>query len=139
MEYWKGHRTENISDMALTSDGKIIISICRGNTLLLFNRESRCERVIEEEDRITSFSLSKDNKFLLVNIVNQEIHLWRITGDPKIVSKFKGHKRTRFLVRSCFGGFEQAFIASGSEDSQVSLFHLSESQNSSFHVLLLIL
>lgn len=81
LEYWKGHRTENISDMALTSDGKIIISICRGNTLLLFNRESRCERVIEEEDRITSFSLSKDNKFLLVNIVNQEIHLWRITGD----------------------------------------------------------
>ncbi|KAL8105700.1 WD repeat-containing protein 26 homolog isoform X2 [Apium graveolens] len=123
LECWKGHRTENISDMALTSDGKIIISICRGNTLLLFNRESRCERIIEEEDRITSFSLSKDNKFLLVNIVNQEIHLWRITGDPKIVSKFKGHKRTRFLVRSCFGGFEQAFIASGSEDSQVYIWH----------------
>ncbi|KAK1380553.1 WD repeat-containing protein 26-like [Heracleum sosnowskyi] len=123
LEYWKGYRTENISDMALTSDGKIIISICRGNTLLLFNRESRCERIIEEEDRITSFSLSKDNKFLLVNLVNQEIHLWRITGDPKIVSKFKGHKRTRFLVRSCFGGFEQSFIASGSEDSQVYIWH----------------
>ncbi|KAL1806857.1 hypothetical protein ACET3Z_029925 [Daucus carota] len=123
VECWKGHRTENISDMAVTSDGKIIISICRGSTLLLFNRESRCERIIEEEDRITSFSLSKDNKFLLVNIVNQEIHLWRITGDPKVVSKFKGHKRTRFLVRSCFGGFEQAFIASGSEDSQVYIWH----------------
>lgn len=124
VECWKGQRTENISDMSVTSDGKIIISICGGNTLLLFNRESRCERMIEEDQIITSFSLSKDNKFLLVNIVNQEIHLWCIAGDPKMVSKFKGHKRTRFLVRSCFGGFEQTFIASGSEDSQVNLFHL---------------
>ncbi|KAL8120592.1 WD repeat-containing protein 26 homolog isoform X1 [Apium graveolens] len=123
VECWKGQRTETISDMSVSSDGKIIISIRGGNTLLLFNRELRCERMIEEEQIITSFSLSKDNKFLLVNIVNQEIHLWCIAGDPKMVSKFKGHKRSRFLVRSCFGGFEQAFVASGSEDSQVYIWH----------------
>ena len=85
----------------------------------MLDREAKFERLIEEEEVITSFSLSKDNKLLLVNLTNQEIHLWSIEGDLKVVAKYKGHKRARFVIRSCFGGFEQAFVASGSEDSQV--------------------
>lgn len=125
VECWKGQRTMSISDMAVTDDGKRIISICRETAILLLDREAKFERLLEEEDVITSFSLSKDNKFLLVNLVNQEIHLWSIEGDFKVVSKYKGHKRDRFLIRSCFGGFEQDFIASGSEDSQVYIWHRS--------------
>ncbi|XP_007043171.2 PREDICTED: WD repeat-containing protein 26 [Theobroma cacao] len=123
LECWKGQRTLKISDMAVTDDGKRIISICRESAILLLDREAKFERLIEEVDMITSFSLSKDNKFLLVNLINQEIHLWSIEGDPKLVSKYKGHKRTRFVIRSCFGGLGQAFIASGSEDSQVYIWH----------------
>ncbi|XVF01710.1 hypothetical protein REPUB_Repub04eG0111800 [Reevesia pubescens] len=123
LECWKGQRTLRISDMAITDDGKGIISICRESAILLLDREAKFERLIEEVDMITSFSLSKDNKFLLVNLINQEIHLWSIEGDPKLVSKYIGHKRTRFIIRSCFGGFGQAFIASGSEDSQVYIWH----------------
>ncbi|XVE49674.1 hypothetical protein DITRI_Ditri01bG0100200 [Diplodiscus trichospermus] len=123
MECWKGQRTLRISDMAITDDGKRIISICRESTIVLLDREPKFEKLIEEVDMITSFSLSKDNKFLLVNLINQEIHLWSIEGDPKLVSKYKGHKRTRFIIRSCFGGLGQAFIASGSEDSQVYIWH----------------
>lgn len=123
LECWKGQRTVNISDMAITDDGKRIISICKETAILLLDREAKFERLIEEEQVITSFSLSKDNKFLLVTLINQEIHLWSIVEDVKLVSKYRGHKRTRFVIRSCFGGFEQAFIASGSEDSQVYIWH----------------
>ncbi|KAL7162935.1 hypothetical protein ACSBR2_039111 [Camellia fascicularis] len=123
LECWKGQRTLNISDMAITDDGKRIISICRETAILLLDREAKFERLIEEQEVITSFSLSKDNKFLLVNLMNQEIHLWSIEDDVEVVSKYKGQKRTRFVIRSCFGGFEQAFIASGSEDSQVYIWH----------------
>ncbi|KAF2312320.1 hypothetical protein GH714_034196 [Hevea brasiliensis] len=123
LECWKGQRAVRISDTAITDDGKRIISICRDTAILLLDREVKFERLIEEEEIITSFSLSKDNKFLLVNLINQEIHLWSIEGNPKIISKYKGHTRTRFVIRSCFGGFEQAFIASGSEDSQVYIWH----------------
>ncbi|KAA8528888.1 hypothetical protein F0562_033624 [Nyssa sinensis] len=123
IDCWKGQRTINISDMAITADGKMIISICRETAILLFDWEAKFERLIEEEQFITSFTLSADNKFLLVNLMNQEIHLWSIARDLKIVSKYKGHRRARFIVRSCFGGFEQAFIASGSEDSQVYIWH----------------
>lgn len=119
VESWKGQKSLKISDLDITDDGEEILSICKTNTVLLFNRETKDERYIEEHQTITSFSLSKDNKFLLVNLLNQEIHLWNIEGDPKLVGKYKGHRRARFVIRSCFGGLKQAFIASGSEDSQV--------------------
>uniref|UniRef100_A0A2P2MN05 Putative WD repeat-containing protein C343.04c isoform X1 n=1 Tax=Rhizophora mucronata TaxID=61149 RepID=A0A2P2MN05_RHIMU len=123
LECWKGQRALRISDMAITDDGKKIMSICRDTAVLIFDRELKFERLIEEEEMITSFSLSNDNKFLLVNLISQEIHLWSIESDPKIVCKYKGHTHTRFIIRSCFGGFEQSFVASGSEDSQVYMWH----------------
>ncbi|ONK61399.1 uncharacterized protein A4U43_C08F29500 [Asparagus officinalis] len=123
VENWKGQRAIKTSDMAITNDGKRIISMCKEATILLLDREAKLEKVIEEEQTVTSFSVSGDDRFLLVNLVNQEIHLWSIADDPQLVMRYKGHKRSRFLIRSCFGGCEQAFIASGSEDSQVYIWH----------------
>ncbi|KAL0648364.1 hypothetical protein Bca4012_046655 [Brassica carinata] len=125
MECWKGQRTQKVSDIAMTDDGKWLVSVCKDSVISLFDREATVERLIEEEETITSFSLSNDNKYVLVNLLNQEIRLWSIEGDPKIVTRYKGHKRSRFLIRSCFGGYEQGFIASGSEDSQVYIWHRS--------------
>ncbi|KAL8150645.1 hypothetical protein V2J09_020453 [Rumex salicifolius] len=122
LEWWKGQRTLKISDMAITSDGKKILTICRDSTIVMVDREAKFETLIEEDQVITSFSLSKDNRFLLIDLLNQEIHLWSIEDGPKVISKYKGHKRSRFLLHSCFGGFEQSFIASGSEDSQVYIW-----------------
>uniref|UniRef100_A0A1J3GBH0 WD repeat-containing protein 26 n=1 Tax=Noccaea caerulescens TaxID=107243 RepID=A0A1J3GBH0_NOCCA len=125
IECWKGQRTQKVSDIAMTDDGKWLVSVCKDSVISLFDREENVERLIEEEDMITSFSLSNDNKYLLVNLLNQEIRLWNIEGEPKIVSRYKGHKRSRFIIRSCFGGYKQGFIASGSEDSQVYIWHRS--------------
>ncbi|KAF3964919.1 hypothetical protein CMV_010845 [Castanea mollissima] len=123
LECWKGQKTLRISDLEITSDGKQIISMYKEDAILLLDREAKVERHIEEDQTITSFSLSRDNRFLLVSLLNQEIHLWNIEGDPKLVAKYIGHKRARFVIRSCFGGLAQAFIASGSEDSQVYIWH----------------
>lgn len=122
LECWKGQRTLKISDIAISGNGNQIISMCRDSAILLLDREAKVERLLEEDQIIISFSLSSDEKFLLVNLVNEEIHLWSIEGDIKLVAKYKGHKRSRFVIRSCFGGFQQAFIASGSEDSQVYMY-----------------
>ncbi|KAJ0666778.1 putative transcription factor WD40-like family [Helianthus annuus] len=123
MECLKGQKTIRISDLQITSDGKFIISICKETMILLIDRESRSERCIEEEQMIVSFTLSRDNKYLLVSLVNEELHLWSIENHIQLVTKYKGHKRSRFIVRACFGGLEQAFIASGSENSQVYIWH----------------
>lgn len=122
LECWKVQKPLKISDMAITDDGKRIISIYRETAIILLDRETKLDSVIEEDNLITSFSLSIDNKFLLVNLANQEIHLWSIVGAPCVVAKYKGHSRSRYVIRSCLGGFEQSFVASGSEDSQVFSF-----------------
>nr|GMC85840.1 WD repeat-containing protein 26-like isoform X1 [Ipomoea batatas] len=124
----KGEKTIKIPDIGITTDGKQIISVCKDNMISLFRHESNTEELIEEDQEITSFVLSRDNKHLLVSLLNQEIHLWYISGHPRCVAKFKGHKRLRFVVRSCFGGLDQAFIASGSEDSQVYIWHKSSGE-----------
>ncbi|KAL9673715.1 hypothetical protein QQ045_029976 [Rhodiola kirilowii] len=83
--------------------------------------ETKAEQLLEETpstQTIISFSLLVDDK-LLVNLCNQEMHLWNLKGDIKLVAKYEGYKRTRLLIRSCTGGLDQSFIASGSEDSQV--------------------
>lgn len=124
LECWNGQRMIKTSDLTITGDGKQIISMCRESAILVLEREAKVEKLIEENHTITSFSLSRDDQFLLVNLINQEIHLWDITGFPKLVMSYKGHKRSRFVIRSCFGGYEQSYIASGSEDSQVlASFH----------------
>ncbi|PKA64055.1 Protein Mut11 [Apostasia shenzhenica] len=123
LECWKGERIIKTSDLAITNDGKRIISMCRESAIFLLDTEAKLEKLIEENQTITSFSLSRDDEFLLVNLINQEIHLWKITGDPKLVARYEGHKRSRFVIRSCFGGFKQSYIASGSEDSQVYIWH----------------
>ncbi|KAM0881237.1 hypothetical protein ACQ4PT_033076 [Festuca glaucescens] len=120
---WKGQRSSKTSDFAVAKDGELIISMSRDCTILLFNRDTKQERLIEEDDTITSFSLSEDGDFLLVNLINEEIHLWNIRNEPSRVRQYTGHKRSRFVIRSCFGGSEQAFIASGSEDSKVYIWH----------------
>lgn len=122
IECFKGQKTLKISDLQRTNDGKLI-TIWKENSILLLDIESGDERCIKEDQTIVSFTLSGDNKFLLVSLSNEELHLWNIEGQIRLVSKYRGYKRSRFIVRSCFGGFQQAFIASGSEDSQVYIWH----------------
>ncbi|KAG2284467.1 hypothetical protein Bca52824_055687 [Brassica carinata] len=130
MQHEQEQRAQTLSDVAMTSDGKWIVSVGKEqHEISLFSRETRAERVIqlEEKEMITSFSLSRDNKYLLIDLVTQEIQLWVIGGDePFYLSEYDGHKRTRFIIRSCFGGYDEDFIASGSEDSQVYIWHVAK-------------
>lgn len=139
LECWKGHRTIRISDLGITSDGKHVVSVCKDNMILLFGWESKAEKVIQEDQTITSFVLSTDSKYLLVSLWNQEIHLWNIEGTVKLISKYNGHKRSRFIVRSCFGGLDQAFIASGSEDSQVLLLFIKKHNHCQYNLNILVI
>ncbi|CAN4096269.1 unnamed protein product [Withania somnifera] len=128
LECWKGHRITKIADLGITSDGKYMISVCKHNMILLFGLESKAEQIIIEEEAITSFVISADNRYILVSLWNQEIHLWTIDGNVKLLAIYKGHKLERFIIRSCFGGLDQGFIASGSEDSQVYIWHRCSQQ-----------
>ncbi|KAL3531171.1 hypothetical protein ACH5RR_010493 [Cinchona calisaya] len=120
---WKGVRMPKVSDIAVTPDGEHLISIFSDKEIHILNLHTNAERVISEKHSITSLSVSADNKFFIVNLNSQEIHMWDIAGKLLKPSKYKGHRQHKYVIRSCFGGLNGTFIASGSEDSKVYIWN----------------
>jgi len=112
-----------VNDLAVTSDSKFIIILQNDKRLMIQSIDSKPpEMIFQETDPPTSMELSTDNRYLLVNISSHELHLWDLQ-ERKLIQKYKGQKQSRYVLRSCFGGVNEAFIASGSEDSQMYIWH----------------
>lgn len=110
------------------------MSIVCGAQVRIYNLETGVELTgltIEEKCSITSMFISQDQRHLLLNLAQQRIHLHEL-GDPATntpsptagtgpVQKYTGgqEQKGRFVVRSCLGGINQAFVLSGSEDCKV--------------------
>ncbi|ESW34632.1 hypothetical protein PHAVU_001G167600 [Phaseolus vulgaris] len=120
---WRGMRMPKVVDLAVTPDGEYLISIFLDKEIRILHMGTNSERVISEEHPITSLSVSGDSKFFIVNLNSQEIHMWDVDGKWDMPSRFKGHKQHKYVIRSCFGGLNNTFIASGSENSQVYIWN----------------
>jgi len=94
--------------------------------LRIFDLETKREKItICELENITSLCISDDCTSVAANVVSQtlpEILLWNLS-DGKVIRKFRGHRQARFVIRSCFGGYRQKFVISGSEDSFVYVWN----------------
>ncbi|XP_047972664.1 WD repeat-containing protein 26 homolog isoform X2 [Salvia hispanica] len=123
VECWPGYPTYRMTDLGIASDGKELVTYYKEDGVVLFQRETYPETVIEDNQTITSFVLSEDGKLLLLSLWNGDLHLYNIDGCLHCIGEYIGSKRSRFVVRSCLGGLKQAFIASGSENSQVYIWH----------------
>jgi WD40 repeat protein len=126
-----------VNDLCVTRDGKWMIVVCQEKKIRYFNlldeHATTHESYIQEHHALTSLALSRDSKYLLVNVSSQsaafvglypvqEIHLYDVEN-KKLIQKYTGQKQSRFVIRSCFGGANQNFILSGSEDSLMYLWH----------------
>jgi len=103
-----------------------LIIICGDRKIRLYNLEDRTDTILSETEPLASTELSADNRYLLVNVVShamQELHLWDLK-QQRVVQKFKAHSQSRYVIRSCFGGVDQAFVACGSEDSKIYIWHV---------------
>ncbi|KAL9252340.1 WD repeat-containing protein [Drosera capensis] len=49
--------------------------------------------------------------------------MWDVAGEWKKPLVYSGHEQKKYVIRSCFGGVNSAFIASGSENSQVYIWN----------------
>ncbi|KAJ4832303.1 hypothetical protein Tsubulata_008649 [Turnera subulata] len=125
---WRGVRMPKVLDLAVTPDGENLISVLAEKEIRIWNIRTNAEQVIMEEHPITSLSISADSKFFIVNLNSQEIHLWDIARKWEKPFKYTGHKQHKYVIRSCFGGLNSSFIASGSEDSQVYIWNRRNSK-----------
>ncbi|XP_010522523.1 PREDICTED: WD repeat-containing protein 26 [Tarenaya hassleriana] len=125
---WRGARIPKVLDLAVTPDGQSLITVFLDKEIRVLNLATNAERVIWEEHPITSISVSDDGKFFIINLNSEEIHLWDVEGENEQPVKFTGHKQSKYVIRSCFGGLNSSFIASGSEDSQVYIWNRKSSK-----------
>lgn len=116
---WTRVRT---SDMSMSPDGVWLVVACHAKKIRLFNLDTKAEQCLEESGSITSLSLSADGKSALVNLSSEEIHVWDLAS-KQVLHKYHGHKQGKYAIRSCFGGYQDAFVVSGSEDNCVYLWH----------------
>lgn len=61
-----------------------------------------------------SFAVDKAGKQIVLNLINQGLHLWDIPT-RSLVRRFRGVVQRQCTIHSCFGGANDNFIASGSE------------------------
>ncbi|RDX91282.1 WD repeat-containing protein 26 [Mucuna pruriens] len=125
---WGGVRMPKVVDLAVTPDGEYLISIFTDNEIRILNMGTNAERIIAEEHSITSLSVSGDSKFFIVNLNSEEIHMWDVAGKWDKPLRFMGHKQHKYVIRSCFGGLNNTFIASGSESSEVYIWNCRNSR-----------
>lgn len=118
---WSGDY--RVQDCAISPDGQRLITISTDKRICVYNFHTREEEyVVNLRVDLTCISISRDSKYMLVNMSDNEIQLLDIeTAD--LVRRFEGQSQGQFVIRSSFGGAAENFVISGSEG--MSLHHIS--------------
>ncbi|KAL2275045.1 hypothetical protein FJTKL_02509 [Diaporthe vaccinii] len=116
----KKNRTE---DLALSADGRWLVAMDDEDHIHVYDFATKSLKYdMELPSRPTSVSITKDSKYLLVNKQDGEARVFDIASRT-FVQKYKGHSGGEYLIRSDFGGANENFVISGSEDGSVFIWH----------------
>ncbi|XP_054869708.1 WD repeat-containing protein 26 isoform X1 [Amphiprion ocellaris] len=120
LDSWEGVRVQCL--WCLT-DGRTVLASDTHQRIRGYNFEDLTDRNIVQEDHpIMSFTVSKNGRLALLNVATQGVHLWDLQ-DRVLVRKYQGVTQGFYTIHSCFGGHNEDFIASGSEDHKVYIWH----------------
>uniref|UniRef100_A0A4W3K9T3 WD repeat-containing protein 26 n=1 Tax=Callorhinchus milii TaxID=7868 RepID=A0A4W3K9T3_CALMI len=120
LDSWEGVRVQCLWCL---NDGKTVLASDTHQRIRGYNFEDLTDRNIVQEDHpIMSFTVSKNGRLALLNVATQGVHLWDLQ-DRVLVRKYQGVTQGFYTIHSCFGGNNEDFIASGSEDHKVYIWH----------------
>lgn len=119
LHQWLGSR---VFDLSISHDGSKMVC-CNAESVSVFDLI-----LMEEIDELpeplsaTCCSFSMDSKYVVVNSAQGETHLWDLK-QRRIIQKFKNHKQQKWAIKNSFGGVDDAFVCTGSEDHKVYIYH----------------
>ncbi|KAM9807215.1 WD repeat-containing protein 26 [Syngnathus typhle] len=120
LDSWEGIRVQCLWCLG---DGRSVLASDTHQRIRGYNFEDLTDRNIVQEDHpIMSFTVSKNGRLALLNVATQGVHLWDLQ-DRVLVRKYQGVTQGFYTIHSCFGGHNEDFIASGSEDHKVYIWH----------------
>lgn len=120
LDSWEGVR---VQCLAVQNDGKTVLASDTHHRIRGYHfDEVQDHNIIQEDHGIMSFTLDATGRYALLNVANQGVHLWDL-DNRTLVRKFRGLTQGHYTIHSCFGGDNQDFIASGSEDNKVYIWH----------------
>uniref|UniRef100_A0AAG5D810 CTLH domain-containing protein n=1 Tax=Anopheles atroparvus TaxID=41427 RepID=A0AAG5D810_ANOAO len=119
---WEGVR---VNGLAFLSDNKTVLAAdthyrIRGYS---FDNPRTDYGIVQEQWPIMTFSVNSADRLALLNISSQGLHLWDLQ-DKCLVRRFQGVTQSNYTIYSCFGGVNESFVASGSEDNKVYIWHI---------------
>ncbi|KAL2878034.1 hypothetical protein SGCOL_006561 [Colletotrichum sp. CLE4] len=119
-EWGKKHR---VQDICGSPDGHWLVAVDDEQKIHVYNAFTReLEYEMEVKSRPTCVSISEDSRHLLLNKKDGELQLIDLV-DRTSVQKFLGHTGGDFIIRSAFGGANESFVLSGSEDGNILIWH----------------
>jgi len=111
-----------VHDLAVSPDGQRLVVLLEHRILVydFVTREKLCEWALDDV-KLTSVNISQDSRHMLISMNDNKIRLMDIdTGD--VAQTFTGQTQTIYIIRSSFGGANENFVVSGSEDSRVYIW-----------------
>lgn len=107
-----------VQDCAITPDGTRLIAADEKGKLHVYNLATYAEEYcLPLKSKSTSVTVSRDSRYMLVNLAEGQIQLIDIETTD-VVRRFQGQKQGEFVIRSTFGGATENFVVSGSEGNR---------------------
>ncbi|SNX83850.1 uncharacterized protein MEPE_02558 [Melanopsichium pennsylvanicum] len=73
-------------------------------------------------EELVSLAVSRDSRYVLINVRPSELQMWDISRQS-LVRRFSGHKLSQHVIGCGFGGIDENFVVSGSEDAKIYIWH----------------
>ncbi|KJK75073.1 hypothetical protein H634G_09708 [Metarhizium anisopliae BRIP 53293] len=120
VQWDKKHR---VQAMAGSPDGRWLVAADNFTNMYVYNGITRAlEYELDLGAQPISLAISQDSRQLLVNKGDSEAQLIDLFTRAT-VQKFLGHMTDQCVIRASFGGANESFVMSGSEDGKVVIWH----------------
>uniref|UniRef100_A0A7S3XDX8 Uncharacterized protein n=1 Tax=Picocystis salinarum TaxID=88271 RepID=A0A7S3XDX8_9CHLO len=126
---WEGNRVSDLCIVQAAGGSACLVRACTDKQVMVYDFETHRERAIHESEGVSSLCASRDGRHLLVHLPSSKIHLWDLAHgsamptSPRREFVAETSKSGRYVIRPCFGGVDDRFVVSGSEDSQIYVWN----------------